>query len=453
MHPEHKGRGLFGISLTAALAGFIFGFDMVVISGADKDIQALWNTSAWFHGFFIMSMALWGTVIGSVFGGGPTDKYGRKKVLLVVGLLFTVSSIGSALAQGPYMFSFFRLLGGIGIGISSVAAPTYISEISTPASRGKLVAMYQFNIVFGILVAYLSNYLLSGFGGDNDWRWMLGVMTVPSLIYSFMVFGIPESPRWLLSTKKDQAAAAEVMAVLGMQENDVVQEAPAAGHGSTTGGKASVLLQPRYNRIMWLAFLIAFFNQVSGINFILYYAPRILAAAGLATEESLLNSIAIGGTNLVFTFVGLYLIDKLGRKTLLLIGSVGYVISLSMVAYAFQAGASPSFLLTFLLMFIAAHAIGQGAVIWVFISEIFPNHIRGLGQAFGASIHWVFAAIITLVAPVFIDEVEGIFKDNPWPIFAFFAVMMALQLIWVLLKVPETKGVSLEEIEKKLVTQ
>lgn len=453
MHPEHKGRGLFGISLTAALAGFIFGFDMVVISGADKDIQALWNTSAWFHGFFIMSMALWGTVIGSVFGGGPTDKYGRKKVLLVVGLLFTVSSIGSALAQGPYMFSFFRLLGGIGIGISSVAAPTYISEISTPASRGKLVAMYQFNIVFGILVAYLSNYLLSGFGGDNDWRWMLGVMTVPSLIYSFMVFGIPESPRWLLSTKKDQTAAAEVMAVLGMQENDVVQEAPAAGHGSKTGGKASVLLQPRYNRIMWLAFLIAFFNQVSGINFILYYAPRILAAAGLATEESLLNSIAIGGTNLVFTFVGLYLIDKLGRKTLLLIGSVGYVISLSMVAYAFQASASPSFLLTFLLMFIAAHAIGQGAVIWVFISEIFPNHIRGLGQAFGASIHWVFAAIITLVAPVFIDEVEGIFKDNPWPIFAFFAVMMALQLIWVLLKVPETKGVSLEEIEKKLVTQ
>ncbi|MEO0002257.1 MAG: hypothetical protein RL766_2303, partial [Bacteroidota bacterium] len=198
MHSEHKGRGLFGISLTAALAGFIFGFDMVVISGADKDIQALWNTSAWFHGFFIMSMALWGTVIGSVFGGGPTDRYGRKKVLLLVGLLFTLSAIGSALAQDPYTFSFFRLIGGIGIGISSVAAPTYISEISTPASRGRLVAMYQFNIVFGILVAYLSNYLLSGFGGDNDWRWMLGVMTIPALVYSIMVFGIPESPRWLI---------------------------------------------------------------------------------------------------------------------------------------------------------------------------------------------------------------------------------------------------------------
>ncbi|MEN9949982.1 MAG: hypothetical protein RLY85_734 [Bacteroidota bacterium] len=451
MSSVQRGRGLFGISLTAALAGFIFGFDMVVISGADKDIQALWNTSAWFHGFFIMSMALWGTVIGSVFGGGPTDRFGRKKVLLLVGLLFTLSAIGSALAQDPYTFSFFRLIGGIGIGISSVAAPTYISEISTPASRGRLVAMYQFNIVFGILVAYLSNYLLSGFGGDNDWRWMLGVMTIPALIYSVMVFGIPESPRWLVAAKKDRTAAAEVMSRLGMQEGDMLQETPAAGHGGVSGGKASVLLQPRYNRIMWLAFLIAFFNQVSGINFILYYAPRILAAAGLATEESLLNSIAIGGTNLVFTFVGLYLIDKLGRKTLLLIGSIGYVVSLSMVAYAFQAGASPSFLLTFLLMFIAAHAIGQGAVIWVFISEIFPNHIRGLGQAFGASIHWVFAAIITLVAPVFIDEVEGIFKDNPWPIFAFFAVMMAVQLVWVLAKVPETKGVSLEALEKQLV--
>ena len=453
MSSVQKGRGLFGISLTAALAGFIFGFDMVVISGADKDIQALWNTSAWFHGFFIMSMALWGTVIGSVFGGGPTDKYGRKNILMLVGILFTVSSVGSALAQGPYVFSFFRLLGGIGIGISSVAAPTYISEISTPTSRGKLVAMYQFNIVFGILVAYLSNYLLSGFGGANDWRWMLGVMTVPSLIYSVMVFGIPESPRWLIAAKNDKEGASKVMAILGMQENDLVQEAPVAGHGAVSGGKASTLFQPKYNRIMWLAFLIAFFNQVSGINFILYYAPRILAAAGLATEESLLNSIAIGGTNLVFTFVGLYLIDKLGRKTLLLIGSIGYVISLSLVAYAFQSAASPAFLLTFLLLFIAAHAIGQGAVIWVFIAEIFPNQVRGLGQAFGASIHWVFAAIITLIAPVFIDEAEGIFKENPWPIFAFFAVMMSVQLLWVLLKVPETKGVSLEELEKKLVTE
>ena len=417
-------RNLFIISLTAALAGFIFGFDMVVISGADKDIQSLWNTSPWFHGFFIMSMALWGTVVGSIFGGRPTDRYGRKKVLMAVGLLFTLSAFGSALAQDPYSFSFFRLLGGIGIGISSVAAPTYISEISTSASRGRLVAMYQFNIVFGILVAYLSNYFLSGVGGENDWRWMLGVMAIPSLIYSIGVFFIPESPRWLNK---------------GNSPTDA------------NGAQAGVLLNTKYRRILWLAFMVAFFNQWSGINFILYYAPRILESAGLAEQESLLNSVALGGTNLIFTFVGLYLIDRLGRKTLLIIGSFGYILSLAMVAYAFYSSASSTFLLTFLLVFIASHAMGQGAVIWVFISEIFPNHIRGLGQAFGASIHWVFAALITLIAPIFIDDVHGIFNENPWPIFAFFAVMMAWQLIWVLTKVPETKGVSLEDLEKELV--
>ncbi len=451
------GNGLFGISLTAALAGFIFGFDMVVISGADKAIQSLWQTSPWFHGFFIMSMALWGTVIGSIFGGAPTEKYGRKKILMLVGILFTVSSIGSALANDAYLFSFFRLLGGIGIGISSVAAPTYISEISTAQSRGRLVAMYQFNIVFGILIAYLSNYFLQGIGGENDWRLMLGVMTVPSLIYSLMVFTIPESPRWLISNKGDVEGAKAVMMQLGLEGIDALLKGNTVDGSQLTDNRqpSTVNNQPfiskKHYRIIGLAFMIAFFNQVSGINFILYYAPRILAAAGLAEQESLLNSIAIGGTNLVFTFVGLYLIDRLGRKTLLLIGSVGYVISLCMVSYAFYAGASPAFLLFFLLLFIASHAVGQGAVIWVLISEIFPNHIRAKGQALGASVHWVFAALITLVAPVFIDDKQGIFKDNPWPIFAFFACMMLAQLIWVLIKVPETKGVSLEELEKQLI--
>jgi sugar porter (SP) family MFS transporter len=445
MQSTKGSSGLFGISLTAALAGFIFGFDMVVISGADKAIQELWQTSPWFHGFFIMSMALWGTVIGSIFGGAPTEKYGRKKILMLVGILFTVSSVGSALANDPYLFSFFRLLGGIGIGISSVAAPTYISEISTAQSRGRLVAMYQFNIVFGILIAYLSNYFLEGVGGEKDWRLMLGVMTIPSLIYSFMVFGIPESPRWLIAKKQDTEGAKKVMSALGMDDVDAVMASIATP--SSDKNSATPFLSSKHRRIILLAFMVAFFNQVSGINFILYYAPRILAAAGLAEQESLLNSIAIGGTNLVFTFVGLYLIDRLGRKTLLILGSV----SLCMVAYAFYAAASPGFLLFFLLLFIASHAVGQGAVIWVFISEIFPNHIRAKGQALGASVHWVFAALITLVAPVFIDDKEGIFKDNPWPIFAFFAAMMAWQLIWVLTKVPETKGVSLEQLEKDLV--
>jgi sugar porter (SP) family MFS transporter len=458
---SNKSSGLFGISLTAALAGFIFGFDMVVISGADKAIQNLWHTSPWFHGFFIMSMALWGTVIGSIFGGAPTEKYGRKKILMLVGILFTISSIGSAMANDPYLFSFFRLLGGIGIGISSVAAPTYISEISTAKSRGRLVAMYQFNIVFGILIAYLSNYFLKGVNGENDWRLMLGIMTIPSLIYSLMVFTIPESPRWLIARKGDISGAKLVMSRLGLEGGDELVESLLKGGVRREEGEDDSTQNPKHKtqnfferkhyRIIGLAFVIAFFNQVSGINFILYYAPRILAAAGLAEQESLLNSIAIGGTNLVFTFVGLYLIDRLGRKTLLLIGSIGYVVSLCMVSYAFYAAASSGFLLFFLLMFIASHAVGQGAVIWVFISEIFPNHIRAKGQALGASVHWIFAALITLIAPVFIDDKEGIFKDNPWPIFAFFAFMMLTQLIWVLTKVPETKGVALEELEKQLI--
>ena len=416
------GKSLFGISLIAALAGFIFGFDTVVISGANLPVKELWHTTPLFHGFFIMSMALWGTVLGSIFGGIPTEKYGRKKVLFWIGILFSVSAIGSALAQDPYTFSLFRFMGGIGIGVSSVVAPTYISEISTPVTRGRLVAMYQFNIVFGILIAFLSNYFLEGFGGSNDWRWMLGVMAVPSIVYTVMVTGIPESPRWL-ETKNNQ------------QQDSVRQE----------------LFTARNKRIIGLSFMIAFFNQVSGINFILYYAPEILERAGLAAKDSLFNSIAIGGTNLLFTFVGLYLIDRLGRKTLLIIGSLGYIISLSMVAWAFYAAASPAFLLSFLLVFIASHAIGQGAVIWVFIAEIFPNQIRALGQSFGASVHWVFAALITLITPLFLDAEVGIFKDNPWPIFAFFAGMMALQLIWVFLKVPETKGVSLEKLEEDLV--
>lgn len=457
MSNTNTNSGLFGISLTAALAGFIFGFDMVVISGADKAIQELWNTSPWFHGFFIMSMALWGTVIGSIFGGAPTEKYGRKKILMIVGILFTISSIGSAFANNPYLFSFFRLLGGIGIGISSVAAPTYISEISSAKSRGRLVAMYQFNIVFGILIAYLSNYFLKGVNGENDWRLMLGVMTIPSVVYSLMVLGIPESPRWLISRKGDIEGAKLVMDRLGLDGFDSLikgQGTREEGAGNTNQNpnlKTQNFLQRKHFRIIGLAFVIAFFNQVSGINFILYYAPRILAAAGLAEQESLLNSIAIGGTNLVFTFVGLYLIDRLGRKTLLLIGSIGYIVSLCMVSYAFYAAASSGFLLFFLLMFIASHAVGQGAVIWVFISEIFPNHIRAKGQALGASVHWIFAALITLIAPVFIDDKQGIFKDNPWPIFAFFALMMFVQLIWVLTKVPETKGVALEELEKQLI--
>jgi sugar porter (SP) family MFS transporter len=450
---KHSGN-LFGISLIAALAGFIFGFDTVVISGANLPIKELWQTSPWFHGFFIMSMALWGTVVGAIFGGLPTQKWGRKKVLFWIGILFSVSAVGSALAQGPYTFSFFRFIGGLGIGVSSVAAPTYISEISTPATRGRLGAMYQFNIVFGILIAFLSNYFLEGVGGENDWRWMLGVMALPALIYTIMVIGIPESPRWLISNKRDIKEAKKVLTRLGVANPDeVIESVKKSNEHEAAVGNTSGFFSSKYKAVIWLAFMIAFFNQWSGINFILYYAPEILERAGLAAKESLFNSIAIGGTNLIFTFVGLYLIDRVGRKTLLFIGSLGYILSLGMVAWSFYAHASPAFLMSFIFLFIASHAVGQGAVIWVFISEIFPNKVRAIGQSFGASIHWIFAALITLITPIFLDADNGVFKDNPWPIFAFFAFMMVLQLVWVIAKVPETKGVSLEELEKRLIKE
>jgi sugar porter (SP) family MFS transporter len=440
-------------SVVAALAGFIFGFDTVVISGANLPIKELWHTSPLFHGFFIMSMALWGTLFGSIFGGIPTEKFGRKKVLFWIGILFAISAFGSALAQDPYTFSFFRFIGGIGIGVSSVVAPTYISEISTPATRGKLGALYQFNIVFGILVAFLSNYFLQGVGGSNDWRWMLGILAIPSIIYTLMVMGVPESPRWLVTRKNDVVKAKETLNLIGVEDADAeIDTIIKSNQHESPAGKPAEFFSRKHNTIIWLAFLIAFFNQLSGINFILYYAPEILSKIGLGAKDSLLNSIAIGGTNLIFTFVGLYLIDLLGRKKLLVVGSLGYIISLAMVAVCFAIHASPLLLMTFLLLFIAAHAIGQGAVIWVFISEIFPNKIRAAGQSFGASVHWVFAAIITLITPYFLDDKNGIFKENPWPIFAFFAGMMVLQLIWVLTKMPETKGVSLEDIEKKLTT-
>lgn len=437
-------------SITVALAGFLFGFDTVVISGANLPVRELWNLSPLFHGLFIMSMALWGTVLGSLTGGIPCDRFGRKKTLFWIGILYLISAMGSALSHDPYLFSFFRFIGGVGVGASSVAAPTYISEISTASNRGKLVALYQFNIVFGILIAFFSNYLLEGFQGSNDWRWMLGVESIPAILYILLVLGVPESPRWLLHKHKAEKEAFTIL-------NRVYPSAEAQkkiDHIKNELAKTSdevKLFTKRFKKPLILAFLIAFFNQVSGINFILYYAPEILVKAGLATEDSLFSSISIGVINLLFTFVGLGLIDKLGRRTLMFIGSLGYIISLASVAWCFYTSADSTLLLAFILMFIASHAIGQGAVIWVFISEIFPNKVRAYGQSWGTGTHWVFAALITLLTPVFLDGEDGIFKDNPWPIFAFFAGMMVLQLLFTKFMMPETKGISLEELEDKLL--
>ena len=437
-------------SITVALAGFLFGFDTVVISGANLPVRELWNLSPWFHGLFIMSMALWGTVLGSLTGGIPCDLYGRKKTLFWIGILYFVSALGSALSPDPYLLSFFRFVGGVGVGASSVAAPTYISEITTASNRGKLVALYQFNLVLGILIAFFSNYLLEGFQGANDWRWMMGVEAIPALLYTLLVVTVPESPRWLLHKKKDEKSAFEVLNRV-YNKTETQQKIDTIKTELAKTSDDVKLFTKRFKKPLILAFLVAFFNQVSGINFILYYAPEILVKAGLATEDSLLNSISIGVVNLIFTFVGVGLIDRLGRRTLMYIGSFGYIISLVSVAWCFYHGSNPALLLTFILLFIASHAVGQGAIIWVFISEVFPNKVRAYGQSWGTGTHWVFAALITLLTPVFLDGEDGIFKDNPWPIFAFFAFMMFLQLLFTKFMMPETKGISLEELEEKIL--
>jgi sugar porter (SP) family MFS transporter len=394
-------------------------------------------------------MALWGTVVGSLLGSIPCDRIGRKKTLFWIGILYTISALGSALSPDPYLFSFFRFIGGLGVGASSVAAPIYISEISSAENRGKLGASYQFNIVFGIFIAFISNYFLKGFDGINDWRWMLGVEAIPAIIYTVMVLKIPNSPRWLAIRKNDDEGALKVLETISTKELAItkLQEIKASIQRNLSKEK---LFNGNFNKPILLAFLISFFNQLSGINFVLYYAPEILERAGLGGEDSLFASISIGIVNLIFTLVGVRLIDQLGRKQLMFIGSVGYIISLGMVGWCFYTGASAALLLIFVLVFIASHAIGQGAVIWVFISEIFPNKVRAAGQSWGTGVHWVFAAIITLITPIFLDSDNGIFKDNPWPIFIFFAGMMVLQLAFVKFMMPETKGVELEELSKRL---
>jgi sugar porter (SP) family MFS transporter len=430
--------------IAAALSGFLFGFDTVVISGANLPIKELWSTGPVFHGFFIMSMALWGTVVGALFGYYPTNKLGRKITLSWIGLFFLISALGSALAMDPFTFSFFRFIGGLAVGVSSIAAPIYISEISPPQKRGSLGVLYQFSLVFGILIAFFSNYLLTGFHGIHDWRWMLGVEAIPALFYLLMTFYIPDTPRWHILFQNNDKRALETLEDIygkGSEAQSVFDEIKSTDQAIAEKNK---LISKKSQKVLILAFLISFFNQLSGINFILYYAPEILQMAGFVTKESLFNSVFIGLTNIVFTFAGLMLIDKLGRKQLLIIGSLGYIISLSGVTIAFYQGLNPHWIALFIFAFIASHAIGQGTVIWVFISEIFPNRLRALGQSFGAGVHWVFAAIITLIGP----SVIAIFNTNPWPIFSFFTFMMFLQLMFSVFMVPETKGKSLEEINQ-----
>jgi sugar porter (SP) family MFS transporter len=433
-------------SITAALAGFLFGFDTVVISGAEQTIQELWRLSPALHGL-AMSAALWGTVLGSLIGSWPTDRFGRRQTLLWIGVLYFVSAVWSGLATDVYSFMVARFIGGLGVGISTVAAPLFISEIAPPERRGRLAGMFQFNIVFGILIAFASNAAL-GELGDNAWRWMLGVEAVPALVYSLMCFGLPESPRWLIGTKEDRSAGIAVLKMISPDAPDSEIEAKADEIASVSHEVASTggFWTKRLKTPILLAFLIALFNQLSGINAILYFAPRIFELTGLGEKAALLQSIGIGVTNLVFTFVGLWLIDKLGRRTLLYIGSFGYIASLGLCSWAFFTD-NFTIVPACIFAFIAAHAVGQGTVIWVFISEIFPNRHRAQGQSLGSFTHWICAALLTLLFPSMVEAFA------PSVVFGFFGFMMILQLVWVKLMVPETKGRPLEGIEHELGIQ
>ncbi len=415
-------RRLLYWAITSALAGFLFGFDTVVISGAEQRIQALWHLSAAVHGV-ALAAALYGTVIGALTGGFPADRFGRKPTLLWVGVLYIVSAIGSALAPNVQTFIAARFVGGIGIGASTVVAPMYIAEIAPPADRGRLAGMFQFNIVFGIVVAFLSNALLANIG-DNAWRWMLGVAAFPSIAYTLMCLGIPESPRWLLTRKGDRAKGLRVLGLI--QPDASPQELDRQGAeivaASSEQKSAKGFWSMRLRVPITLAFLVAFFNQMSGINAILYFAPRIFQMTGLGARAALL---------------------QFGRRTLLTIGSYGYIASLGLCAWAFFTH-HYAIVPACIFAFIAAHAVGQGTVIWVLISEIFPNQYRAAGQSLGSATHWIFAALLTTFFPALV----GAFA--PGYIFLFFCGMMTLQLIWVRSMVPETKGVSLEQIQRQL---
>ncbi|WMJ74670.1 sugar porter family MFS transporter [Cytophagaceae bacterium ABcell3] len=426
-------------AIVAAMGGFLFGFDTAVISGAEQAIQARWDLTDWMHGLAV-AIALYGTVIGALLGGKPADWFGRKKTLIFIGIIYTISALGSAMAPEIYSFMIFRFIGGIGVGASSVTAPMYISEISPAKSRGKLVMLFQLNIVLGIFIAFLSNYALEGVS-PNSWRYMLAIEAVPALAFTGLAFVIAESPRWLVLKKHDETAALQVLNKVNPGNEQEMLEQIKYSAKDVKGDEK--LFVPRYSKLLVITFIFAFLNQVTGINAVLYYAPRIFEMTGLASEESLLSTSGIGLVNMLFTIVGMILIDRAGRKTLMYIGSIGMALSLAFLARAFfiddYAGVAP-----FIFAFIAFFAMSHGAVIWVFLSEIFPNVVRAAGQSFGSLTHWIFAAIIANLFPI------SLAAFGAGAVFAFFATMMALQFFFIWKVMPETKGVPLEDIQKKL---
>ena len=437
-------RKIFGWSIIVALGGFLFGFDTAVISGAEQSIQKFWNLTTWEHGFTV-SIALIGTIVGALTGSIPSDKLGRKTTLIIIASLYLFSSIGTALSVNWYLFLAFRFLGGIGVGASSVTAPVYISEISPPEMRGRLVAMFQFNIVLGIVISYFSNYLIGA--SDASWRWMLGIQAFPSLLFLILLRYVPESPRWLVLKRNKIDEARRILNIINpatheevlrnIQQNDIDEKAL---------GNTDELFTQKNKFPIFLAIVFAIFNQVSGINAIIYYAPRIFEMTGLARSSSLLSTVGIGAVNLIFTLIAINFIDKIGRRKLMLIGSFGLIATLGLVAYTFYMKNFGGMAITvYLLVYIAFFAFSQGAVIWVFISEIFPNQVRAKGQTLGSFTHWIMAAIIAFSFPVLTEKLGA---GNT---FLFFSIMMIIQLLFVWKIMPETKGRSLEQLEHDLV--
>jgi sugar porter (SP) family MFS transporter len=430
------------IALIAALGGFLFGFETAVISGAEKTLQSLWSLSSFWQGFTVAASLL-GTVLGSVVAAAPAQKYGRKKVLTAIALMYLLSALGCSLVSSWALFITFRFIGGLAVGASSVVGPMYISEISPAKMRGRLAGSFQLMIVLGICVAYITNYLFRDSGPDS-WRWMLGVMVVPAGLFALLVRSIPESPRWLaLNHEVDKAIP--VMQRIGEENPEAaIREIQQSVEKTDTSER---LFQSKYRKPIIFAVLLAMFNQLAGINAIIYYAPRIFEMAGFDKSNSFLQPILLGAANLVFTLLAMSVIDRFGRKRLLIIGSFGMILFLGLTAMAFKdPGVADKNVIFYLIGFIAFFAFSQGAVIWVFISEIFPNSVRSQGGSLGSFTHWVMAAIISWAFPIVVEgsPLGGYYS------FIFYTIMMVIHLIFVWKFLPETKGRSLEEIQKEL---
>ena len=429
-------------ALVAALGGLLFGFDTAVISGTTRALTEVYSLTTWSLGFTV-SAALWGTVLGSIFAGYPADKYGRRTSLKVLAVLYVLSAIGCGLALNWSMVVLARFIGGLAIGGSSVIGPMYIAETAPADKRGRLVGFFQFNIVVGILIAYLSNYLIGLQGwGSSEWRWKLGIAAVPAAAFFLALFRIPESPRWLarMGLRKE---AREVLARTGNPNPDQeLQEIVATLHAER-GKQDEPLFQKRYAFPIFLAVSIGMFNQMSGINAILYYLNDIFERAGFTGVSSDVRAVGIGFTNLIFTIVAMSVIDRLGRKKLLLIGAAGTASCLAGVAAVFSTGKHEDLLVWLLVGFVGFFAFSQGAVIWVYLSEVFPNLVRAKGQSLGSFTHWIMNAMISAVFP-------SLASGSAAAPFLFFTVMTVVQFIVVLTTYPETKGITLEGMQQKL---